>query len=309
MKNFKVKMSESSWESPSSIGQENKSSAPKRRLSGRKIYFMMFAIIAILILAVTLLIPQGAASIPLNVNYTVGEKMVYDATMTSSFQYGNSDLPTGITSQLPNNTSINMQQTIEVTGFDGEYYTLNHTMTLSTNSKPLSISLTEKMNKTGYSAYLLNFGSTQQEIPNNGVTSTSYLAQLLSKPEVKVGDSVEVPFPSGNSSIGITGDLTMTFKGIQDLTVPAGTFKVFRIDITSNNLKMNYNSPMGSLSNFTPANITVNLDMSSQMYIEYGTMRQIKSNMQETVSIQSATLNYGMSTNMDMTLVEHIASS
>ena len=309
MKNFKVKLSEGSSESSSSIGQENTSSAPKRRLSGRKIYFMIFAIIAILIISVTLLIPQGAASIPLNVNYAVGEKMVYDATMTSSFQYGNSALTTGITSQLPNNTSINMQQTIEVTGFDGEYYTLNHTMTLSTNSKPLSISLTEKMNKTGYSAYLLNLGSTQQEIPNNGVTSTSYLAQLLSKPEVKVGDSVEVPFPSGNLSIGITGDLTMTFKGIQDLTVPAGTFKVFRIDITSNNLKMNYNSPMGSLSNFTPANITMTLDMNSQMYIEYGTMRQIKSSMQETVSMQSATLNYGMSTNMDMTLVEHITPS
>jgi hypothetical protein len=308
MKNFKVKLSESSWESPSSTGQE-KTHAPKRRLFGRKIYFMIFAIIAILIISVTLLIPQGAASIPLNVNYTVGEKMVYDTTMTSSFQYGNSTLPTGITSQLPNNTSINMQQTIEVTGFDGEYYTLNHTMTLSTNSKPLTISLTEKMNKTGYSAYLLNLGSTQQEIPNNGVTSTSFLAQLLSKPEVKVGDSVEVPFPSGNSSIGITGDLTMTFKGIQDLTVPAGTFKVFRIDINSNNLKMNYNLPLGSSSNFTPANITMSLDMNSQMYIEYGTMRQIKSNMQETVTMQSATLNYGMSTNMDMTLVEHNSPS
>jgi hypothetical protein len=275
---------------------------------GKKV-ILIAALVAVAVIVSALLIPQGAASIPLNVNYVVGEKMVYDATMTSSFQYGNSSLPTGITSQLPNNTSINMQQTIEVTGFDGEYYTLNHTMTLSTNSKPLSISLTEKMNKTGYSAYLLNLGSTQQEIPNNGVTSTSYLAQLLSKPEVKVGDSVEVPFPSGNSSIGITGDLTMTFKGIQDLTVPAGTFKVFRIDITSNNLRMNYNSPMSSLSNFTPANITISLDMNSQMYIEYGTMRQIKSSMQETVSMQSATLNYGMSTNMDMTLVEHIAPS
>ncbi len=309
MKNFKVNLSEGSWESPSSIGQENISSAPKRRLSGRKIYFMIFAIIAILVLAGTLLIPQGAASIPLNVNYIVGEKMVYDATMTSSFQYGNSTLPKGITPQLPNNTSIDMQQTIEVTGFDGEYYTLNHTITLSTNSKPLSISLIEKMNKTGYSAYLLDLGSTQQEIPNDGVTSISYLAQLLSKPEVKVGDSVEVPFPSGNSTIGITGDLTMTFKGIQDLTVPAGTFKVFRIDITSNNLKMNYNSPLGSLSYFTPANMTISLDMNSQMYIEYGTMRQIKSNMQETVSMQSSTLNYGMSTNMDMTLLEYIAPS
>jgi hypothetical protein len=51
---------------------------------------------------------------------------------------------------------------------------------------------------------------------------------------VKVGDSVTVPFPSANVSFGITGTLTMTFGGIQEITVPAGTFKVFRIDVTSN---------------------------------------------------------------------------
>lgn len=309
MKNFIVKLSAGSPESPLSTGQETASSTPKPRLTGRKVYFTIFAVIAILIIAVTLLIPQGAASIPLNVNYNVGEKMVYDTTMTSTFQYDNSALPTGTTSQLPNGTSIDMQQIIEVTGFDGAYYTLNHTMTMNTNNRPLSISLIEKMNKTGYSAYLLNLGSTQEEIPNNGVTSSSYLAQLLSKPEVKVGDSVEVPFPTSNSSIGITGDITMTFKGLQDLTVPAGTYKVFRIDITSNNLKMNYHSPLSSLSNFTPANITMGLDMTYQMYIEYGTMRQIKTSMQETVSMQSATMSYGMNMNMDMTLVEHIIPS
>jgi len=309
MKNFIVKLSAGSHESPLSAGQETASSTPKRRLAGRKVYFTIFAVIAILIIAVTLLIPQGAASIPLNVNYNVGEKMVYDTTMTSTFQYDNSPLPTGTTSQLPKSTNIDMQQIIEVTGFDGEYYTLNHTMTMSTNSKPLSISLTEKMNKTGYSAYLLNIGNTQQEIPNNGVTSSSYLAQLLNQPEVKVGDSVNVPFPTGNSSIGVTGDLKMTFKGIEDLTVPAGTYKVFRIDITSNNLKMNYRSPLSGLSNFTPANITIGMDMNYQIYIEYGTMRQIKASMQESVSTQSATMSYDMNMNMDMTLIEHIHSS
>lgn len=309
MKNFIVKLSAGSPESPLSAGQEAVSSMPKRRLAGRKVYFTIFVVIAILIIAVTLLIPQGDASIPLTVNYNVGEKMVYDTTMTNTFQYDNSSLPTGTTSQLPKSTNIDMQQIIEVTGFDGEYYTLNHTMTLSTNNKPLSISLTEKINKTGYSAYLLNIGNSQQEISNNGLTSSSYLAQLLNQPEVKVGDSVNVPFPTGNSSIGITGELKMTFKGIQDLTVPAGTYKVFRIDITSNDLKMNYQSPLTSLSNFTPANISIGMDMNYQIYIEYGTMRQIKASMQESVSTQSATMSYNMSLNMDMTLVEHIQPS
>jgi hypothetical protein len=299
VKNYTVKLSESAPD-PSS---------PKKQFPGKKIYLVLFAVIAILIIAATLLIPQGAAILPLNVNYTVGEKMVYDTTMAASFQYNNSALPTGNTG-LPNSSNISMKQTIEVTDFDGEYYTLNHTMTLNTSVKPISVSIIEKMNKTGYSAYLFDIGNSQQEIPNNGVTSNSYLAQLLSKPEVKVGDSVNVPFPSmANSSIGVTGDLTMTFKGIQDLTVPAGTYKVFRIDITSNNLQMKYNSPLSSLNNFTPANITISSDMNYQIYIEYGTMRMIKSTAQETVSTASATANYGMTMNTDMTLVQHIKPS
>jgi hypothetical protein len=269
----------------------------------------LFAVVAVVVIVAALMIPQGVATIPLNVDYTVGEKMVYDTSMNATFQYDNSALPAGNT-VLPNITDVNMKQTIEVINFDGEYYTLNHTMTMNVLNKPVSISILEKMNKTGYSAYLFNLGGTQQEIPSNGVTSNSYLTQLLSKPEVKVGDSVEVPFPNvTNSSIGITGDLTMTFKGVQDLTVPAGTYKVFRIDITSNNLQMNYHLPLSGLSNFTPSNITMNMDMNYQVYIEYDTMRQIKANMQETISMQSVSLNYAMTMNMDMTIVEHIRPS
>jgi hypothetical protein len=295
VKNYTVELSESAPDA----------SSPKKRFPGKKIYLILFAVIAIAIIAATLLIPQGTATLPLNVNYTVGEKMVYDTTMTASFQHDNSTFPTGNT-LLPNSTNINMKQTIEVTDFDGEYYTLNHTMTLNTAVKPISISMIEKMNKTGYSAYLFDIGNTQQEISNNGITSNSYLAQLLSKPEVKVGDSVNVPFPSmANSSIGITGDLTMTFKGIQDHTVPAGTYKVFRIDITSNNLQMNYKSLLSNANNFLPANISINSEMNYQIYIEYGTMRMIKSSAQETVSTQSATVNHAMTMNTDMTLVEH----
>jgi hypothetical protein len=274
----------------------------KRHWFGKK-FLALAAVIAVALIAVALFVPLGQAVIPLNVDYTVGEKMVYDSTITAS--YDNSALATGSSTIMPKNTTINSQQTIEVTGFDGEYYTLNHTMTMNLSNRPISISMIEKMNKTGYSAYLLNLGSSQQEIPNNGVTSTSYLAQLLNQPEVKVGDSVNVPFPTGNSSLGITGGLKMTFKGIQDLTVPAGTYKVFRVDITSNDLKMNYQSPLSGLSNFTPANITISMDMNYQIYIEYGTMRQIKASMQESVSTQSATMNYEMNMSMDMTLIEH----
>jgi hypothetical protein len=309
MRNYIIKLSD---RAPEAYPPEKEGtvSPAKKRLSKKKIYVTLFAVTAIAIIATaTLMIPQGSAIIPLNVNYTVGEKMVYDTTMTASFQYENSTLP-NLNTGLTNSTNVNLNQTVEVTGFDGEYYTLNHTTTLNVAGKPISVSLIEKMNKTGYSTYLFNIGSTQQEIPNNGITSNFYLAQLLSKPEVRVGDSVEVPFPSvPNSSIGVTGDLTMTFKGVQNLTVPAGTYNVFRIDLTTNNLQINYKSPLSSLNNFTPANTIINLEMHYQIYIEYGTMRMIKSSAQETTSTQSGTLNYSMTTNTDMTLTEHIKPS
>jgi hypothetical protein len=307
MKNIKTKLFASSPELPPTNEQSISSSPVKRRWLGKK-FFALVAITAVAIIAIALFAPLGQAVIPLNVDYTVGEKMVYDSTITASYDNA-PPATTGPSAIMPKNTTINSQQTIEVTGFDGEYYTLNHTMTMNLNNKPISVSMIEKMNKTGYSAYLLNLGSTQQEIPNNGLTSTSYLAQLLNQPEVKVGDSVNVPFPTGSSSLGITGDLKMTFKGIQDLTVPAGTYKVFRIDITSNDLRMNYQSPLSGLSNFTPANITISMDMNYQIYMEYGTMRQIKASMQESVSTQSATMDYTMNMSMDMALVEHIVPS
>ena len=102
------------------------------------------------------------------------------------------------------------------------------------------------------------------------------------------------------SSLQITGHLILTFKGIQDLTVPAGTYKVFRVDLTSNNLSLTINL------SFPHENITTSLTMNYQMYIEYNTMRQIESSMQQTAEFQSTQLNYTMSTTNDMTLYQDI---
>ena len=271
---------------------------------GKKPYAAVIAIVAIAIIAVAFFIPQGQATIPLNVDYVVGEKMVYDTTVTLGL-----DLGTPLNTQLntSNSTNINAQQTIEVMSFDGENYLLNHTMTMTVLNKPVSFSMTEKMNKTGYSTYFLDLGSIQQqEIPSNGVGVT-YLAQLLNTPEVKVGDAVTIPFPSSSSqSVQTTGDLTMTFGGIQDLTVPAGTYRVFRIDIASNNLQMTLNAPSGTSNTLLQGSLSMDLGINSQMYIEYGTMRQIKSTMQETASYQSTLFNMTVQMGMDTTLSQHI---
>lgn len=294
-------------------GEIGNTPSVKKKFSRKKILLMLIAIASIAVITTTLIIPQGAATLPLEVNYTVGEKMVFDTTMTASIEYYNSSL---LNENLISPTTIvdNMTDTIEVIDFNGEYYTLNHTRSGNLTGIPISNSIIEKMNKTGYSTYLLDLGTTQQEIPaSNGITSNSFLMQLLSKPEVKVGDTIKVPYPNidnsttGYSPVDFTGDLIMTFKGVQDLTVPAGTYRVFRIDISCNNLQMNFHPQVGNFD-FTPIDIT---NFNYQIYIEYGTMRQIKSSNQQTLTQNATTTipGFSMTANMDMILTEHIKPS
>jgi hypothetical protein len=268
---------------------------------GKKLY-VIAAVVAVAVIAVALLVPPGTATIPLNVNYEVGEKMVYDTTMTLSYQGLDSALTSDLMGAL-NDMSVNAQQTIAVIDFDGEYYTLNQTTTMTMGGKPLSVSILQKMNKTGCSTYMFNAGGTEQEVSDTSFGNT-YLTQLLSKSEVKVGDSIDVPFPGTVSSMGVTGGLTMTFKGIEDLTVPAGTYRVFRIDITSHDLSMSYNPSMTTAG--MNLSSKMDMDVNFQMYMEYGTLRQVKSTMQETLSLQSSMMNYTMTLSLDMILSQHI---
>jgi hypothetical protein len=150
---------------------------------------------------------------------------------------------------------------------------------------------------------MLNLVNTQNGVPNENAISNSYLTPLLSKPEVKVGDSINVPLPPINPSVGVTGDLTLTFRGFENITVPAGTYKVFRVDITSNDLSMDYNPSISTSRNLAA---TMNMDLHYQIYIEYGTMRQIKSAMQQTVSFESEMIQYAMQLDMEMILSQHI---
>lgn len=275
----------------------------KHRMFGKKAFVTLAAIAIVAAVALALFIPQGGATIPLNVDFNVGEKMVYDKTVTmtlDSYNMGSKAIP------ALNNMTLN-SQTIDVIGFDGENFLLNHTITMKVLDKPLSFSLTERMNKTGYSTYLLNLGNTQTEVPKGGFTSESTLAQILNRPEAKVGDSITILYPSVSSIIHTTGELTVKFNNIEDLTVPAGTYRVFRVDLTSNNLKVTFNPQTASNTRIAlPNNLNITLDINAHIYIEYGTMRQIKSTMTETSTYQSSTLNMTSHTTTEMTMVQHI---
>ncbi len=293
-----------------SSDKQTPNSAGFRRF-GKKLYALI-AVVAVVIIAVALLVPQGVAAIPLNADYVVGEKMIYDSKVTVTMEFDDPSLA-AIMGQTPNSVSVDATENVEVVDFDGEYYTLNRTTTMNLNtpplnSTPISVSMIEKMNKTGYSTYLINIGDTTQALPDIGSTGNSYLVQLLNKPEVKVGDSITVPYPALDiPGMQVTGDLTVTFGEIEELTTPAGTYRVFKIEMTSNNIQITFNTPAAASSSpYIPTDITMNSDMNYQVYLEYGTLRQIKADMQQTSIFQSSLINYTSTTTTETTLNQHI---
>lgn len=292
------------YSNDSSVPSENPSTPnqPAVRTSGSKRFGKKFyaiaGIITIAVIAIALLIPQGAATIPLSVNYTVGEKMIYSITDTITGQINNNDRTD---SYNTGTTSFNYTVNVDVVDFDGEYYTLNHTLTAMLNHQhPMSLSFIEKVNKTGYTSYFSTEG-TLQLLSNK--SSNPFLSALLNKPEVKVGDTWQIPLSTDNTNVSITGDMTITFRGIQDITVPAGTYKVFRIDFSSNNLSMNLTIP--TTSN-TSIQSTMEMSISGQTYLEYRTCRQIESDTQINSSYQIGDLKTSYSLSSQMVLVQHI---
>jgi hypothetical protein len=244
------------------------------------------------------LVPQGAATIPLGVEYMVGEKMVYKTIETATTQTADNSLPP----EDPWETSIDSTEIVEVVDFDGEYYSLNHTVTATLGHTPASISFIEKVNKTGYTGYFRLEGT--EEVLTSNMSTDPFATVLLDKPEVKVGDSWKVPVNSGNSNVSVTGEMTITFGGIQNITVPAGIYEVFKVDTVSN-LTMNIKLPTSG--NYSNPPFKINVIISGQTYIEYGTCRRIESTMQ---TIQRPAQAAGTSTTISIsaktTLVQHI---
>jgi hypothetical protein len=81
--------------------------------------------------------------------------------------------------------------------------------------------------------------------------------------------------------------------------VPAGEYQVFKIGISSSNISTVVNSP-GNVS------ISEIATFNGQTYLEYGTCRLVESDLQETMAIQTATMNSTENMSMQMVLVDHV---
>jgi hypothetical protein len=185
---------------------------------------------------------------------------------------------------------------MDVISFDGTDYVINLTTTVTQPSPEGQLTshstVTEKMNKTGYITVSNGLNGTQCPLFGNP-------GLFFQKDKATVGETWQVPLSFGNQTVGFNGNFTYTFGNIQTITVPAGTYKVFTMNISSNDLTVR----MGEIL-LNPA-VFMNITAQGQVRSEYGTCRLIDTNIQEIINYTSNSINYNETITSQTTLVEY----
>lgn len=118
------------------------------------------------------------------------------------------------------------------------------------------------------------------------------------KNETQAGDTWQIPLSDltsiSNSTFVFGGNLTETFGDVQDLTVPAGTYTVFSVDVSGSNLIVTINYPSLNMS------ISESMSASGREYLEYGTNRMIEMNMQMSMWILQKGQTYEQSIQIEL---------
>ena len=242
-----------------SAEQANPPVQAKKRF-GKKLYVTIAAIIVIIVIvsAVLLVAPSNAEVISLGVHYSVGEKLTYDVTTSTSSEIGNSS----------SNLSAQSTLTVDVLSFDGNVYTINYTTTSALGGYSMTTSHLLEVQQSDMVNLLTLLPVALQQYTNDNSTSPVETA-IFNQTQAKVGDTWQIPLDTPASTSAPASELTVTFAVIQDLTVKAGTYKVFKIDFSAQtNTQENQNTFLGQ-----------NFDVSGQSYLEFGTCKQIQSTL------------------------------
>ena len=182
--------------------------------------------------------------------------------------------------------------------FDGEYYTLNYSMSVDVPGYEgdTTFSFQQKVNQTGY----VNLNTMFSSIPD---MSGAAISGFFTQSQAKVGETMEIPLSLGNSEFGISGTLRVKFGEPEEITVPAGTYNVFRVDFSSEDLSINYDFPAEVVGEDLSSSISINI--TGYQYLEYGTCKEIKSSVSADLSLDLSIFSYSMSLSMNNQLKEH----
>jgi hypothetical protein len=260
----------------------------------RKLYASIVGLAAVLIVLATLIVPQSAGSpIELNLNYKAGEHMVYDSTNIVTNQMINASLSLPA---ITNTQSYNSTLTLYVIDSNTEKYTVNET--IATSPDLFSLPLPPITLNISKASYFNNFMAPGGPLIFYNSSSNPAISAYLNQPTVKVGEVWKIPVNTGNTSLGLTGEVTLKFAGIQDITVPAGTFKTIRIEVTSSILSIHSDdSIIVSLKGMT-------LQLNGTSFIEQGTCRLIKADLTQLTTTNSPEIGSTSTIYTEKTLVK-----
>ena len=119
------------------------------------------------------------------------------------------------------------------------------------------------------------------------IQGTTGVGMALNRTEVRVGETVQMPLSTGNSSFTLSGTINYKVGNVENVTVPAGTYKTFKIELSTSDLHA------------LDQGVYMSLSITGQLHMEYGTCNLVDLSMQETVTGAGNTVN--LTINMTLT--------
>lgn len=249
--------------------------------SRRKFYAGISGLaVALLLLASAIAAPPGE-NVDLPLSYDVGECMVYEKTEV-------------IVNRLQNTSAPELPEAIDTDSF-------NSTITQ------------EVTNQTDW-GYIIRVNGEATNVSSNPLLSTllpagsplifwnasnnPMLSAYLEEISVKTGEVWTLPLDCANASLGLTGQVIVAFAGIEEVTVPAGTYRAVRIEVTSSVLTVN---PDGG----TPYQKGMTLQFNATTYLEQSTCRLIKTELSQETHLNTSEIDAIATVHIEETLIQH----
>lgn len=257
--------------------------------SRRKFYTAVSTVVVVTILFASFIVAPPGEIVDLRLNYAVDERMVYEVKETVVNRWENASNPPPVTDSRTYVLALDVVNETRVSYFINQ--TQAATLALLENNQP------ELRNESRNPFYSVLLPPGAPLIFWNAISSPT-LGPYLEEVSVRTGDVWTLPLNWANASLGLTGEVTVAFAGIEEVMVPTGTYKAVRIEIRSSVLTVNpdSNSPY-------PEGMT--LQFNATTYLERGTCRLIKTSLSmETHLRASATENIAL-VHIEEALIQH----
>jgi hypothetical protein len=244
--------------------------------SRKKLYVLsgVVAVAAVLIAVVFMLsiVPQGLGEIvPYVHSYTVGQRLNYSfsASIAAAGQQASETGTFGM----------------HIVSFDGENYTIDETTHYEVQGLSHDLSYTIILNKDGQIVGGLNLPSNVESIYSM-MQGTPNFGLALNRTEITVGETLHIPLNVANSTFSMNGTMNCKVDSVENVTVAAGTYKTFKLEISTSGVHV---SSQG---------VDVSLNLNGQVHMEYGTCQLVDLNMQVTANAGGTSVSLTMNINL-----------